>query len=76
MSLKPLLTFFFVAGIAAKEEIVHVVAVQHDLVAYGLDSAHVFERGRRVFAGGLFPVTRADVNEEQQTQNYQDCPKP
>ncbi len=25
---------FFVAGIAAQEEIVHVVAVQHDLVAH------------------------------------------
>ena len=50
-----LVDLFLVAGIAAEKKIVHVVAVQHDLVAHGLDGAHVFERGRGIFAGGLFP---------------------
>ena len=73
---KPLVDLFFVAGIAAQEKIVHVVAVQHDLVAHRLDGANVFKRGRGVFAGGLLPEAGADVDEEQQTQNYQNRPKP
>ena len=34
-----LVHFLFVAGIAAEEKIVHVEAIQHDLVAHGFDGA-------------------------------------
>ncbi len=35
----------------------------------------VFERGHEVFTGRLFPEARPDVDEEQQTQNYQNRAK-
>ena len=35
--------FFFVARIAAQQEVVEVIAIEHDLVADGFDGAHILQ---------------------------------
>ena len=39
-----LVDLFFVTRVTAQKKIVHVVAVQHDLVAHRLDHANIFAR--------------------------------
>ena len=56
--------FLFIAGIAAEEEIIHVQAVQHDLVAHGFDGANAFEGRGGVGARRSFLESSDDVHDE------------
>ncbi len=38
-----LIHFLFIAGIATEEEIIHVEAIQHDLIAHRLNSTNAIE---------------------------------
>jgi len=50
-----LIHFLFIAGIAAEEEIIHVEAIQHDLIAHGFDGANAVQGPAGVVARRSFP---------------------
>ena len=64
--------FLFIAGIAAKEEIIHVEAIQHDLIAHGFDGANAFQGQAGIFARRAFLPPGDDIHNEQHRQGGQD----
>jgi len=66
-----LVHFLFIAGIAAKEEIIHVEAVQHDLITHGFDGANAIQGQAGILAGRAFPPAGEDIHYEQHGQGGQ-----
>src|SRR5260370_9833092 len=46
-----LVDFFFIAGIAAETEIIHIEAIQHNLISHGFDSANAVKGPAGILAG-------------------------
>src|SRR6266851_4587266 len=67
-----LVHFFLISRISAEEEIIHVEAIQHDLVAHEFDGANAVESGAGILAGRTFIPTSDDIYDEQQRQDGQD----
>src|SRR5712692_2376661 len=55
-----LVHFLFIAGIAAEEKIIHVEAIQHDLIAHGFNGANAVKGHAGVGAGRFLPPTGDD----------------
>ena len=70
-----LVDFLFVAGIAAEEKVVHVEAVQHDLVPHGFNRANTLERHAGVRACRLLHVAGHEVHQKQNSENGQNEPE-
>ena len=66
---EPFVDLLFVARVAAEEEVVHVKAIQHDLIAHGLDGAHALKGRTCVRSRGFLFEARENVHEEQQDED-------
>src|SRR5216684_1467113 len=62
----------FIAGIAAEEEVIHVEAIQHDLIAHGFDGTNALESHAGVGARRSFLESSDDIHYEQHRKNGQD----
>src|SRR5260370_17369374 len=63
-----LVDLFFVAGIAAEKELIHIEAIQHNLIAHGFDSANAVKGRAGILAGGTLLPTGQDIHDEQDQQ--------
>ncbi len=59
---------FLIAGIAAEKEIIHVEAIQHDLVTHGSDGANAIESHRGVAARRAPLDSCEHIHDEQNQQ--------
>src|SRR5260370_11183972 len=66
-----LVHFFFIAGIAAEKEIIHVEAIQHNLIAHGFDSPNTVQGQAGILAGGTLLPAGQDIHDEQDQQTAQ-----
>ncbi len=70
-----LVHFFFIAGISAEKEIIHVEAIQHDQIAHGFDGGDTVKSGAGILAGRTFLPSRDDIHNKQERQDAQDQAK-
>src|SRR5258708_149632 len=61
----------FITGIAAEEEVIHVEAIQHDLIAHGFDGTNALESHAGVGARRSFLESSDDIHYEQHRKNGQ-----